>query len=344
MNKLERLYKLRQLLSTRRALPTTELRARLGISRATLGRHLNELGDILHTPVFFDREQGGYRLQAFHDGDQHELPGLWFSANEIHALLTMQHLLSKLDTGGLLGPHIEPLQKRLTQLLGAAHDPAGEVTRRIRIETLGARAFQLDHFQAIGSALLRRLRLSLEYHSRGKNQTRIRQVSPQRLMHYRDNWYLDAWCHEEDALRRFSVDAIRRAEILDTTANDIPEATLDQALGNGYGVFAGAEVQWAVLRFSPERSRWVAQEKWHPAQEGRPLPDGGYELRIPYSHDPELLMDILRHGRHVTVLSPESLREAVRTEHLLAARNFDPVSGIEHGGGENGPNLKGARK
>jgi predicted DNA-binding transcriptional regulator YafY len=336
MNKLERLYKLRQLLSTRRAIPTAELLEQLGVSRATLTRYTKDLGDTLHAPVLYDEEQGGYRLQVPKESGQYELPGLWFSADEIHALLTMQHLLSRLDSGGLLGPHIAPLQKRLTQLLGAAHDPAGEVTRRIRIETLGARAFQLDHFQALGSALLRRLRLSLEYHSRGKNQTRTRQVSPQRLMHYRDNWYLDAWCHEEDALRRFSVDAIRQAEILATTATDIPEATLDQALGSGYGIFAGAAVQWAVLRFSPERSRWVAQEKWHPAQEGRPLPDGGYELRIPYSHDPELLMDILRHGHHVTVLAPDSLRAAVQKEHLLAAKNFDTCAGFEHGGVDDG--------
>jgi len=335
MNKLERLYKLRHLLSTRRAVPTAELLEQLGISRATLTRYLNDLGATLHAPVLYDEEQGGYRLQVSQESGRYELPGLWFSADEIHALLTMQHLLAKLDTGGLLGPHIQPLQKRLTQLLGAAHDPAGEVTRRIRIETLGARSFQLQHFQAIGSALLRRLRLRIEYRSRGKNQVTRRQVSPQRLMHYRDNWYLDAWCHKEDALRRFSVDAIQGAEILTEPAQDVSENTLDQALGSGYGVFAGPQVQWAVLRFSPERSRWVAQEKWHPAQEGRPLPDGGYELRIPYSHDPELLMDILRHGRHVTVLAPDSLRQAVRNEHLRAARNFDTCSGFEHGEAEN---------
>ncbi len=336
MNKVDRLYRLRQLLSTRRAVPTAELLARLGISRATLGRYVNELGDTLHAPIVHDPEAGGYRLQPPQESGQYELPGLWFSADEIHALLTMQHLLAKLDTGGLLGPHIQPLQKRLTNLLGAAHDPAGEVTRRIRIETLGARSFQLHHFQAIGSALLRRLRLAIEYRSRGKDQITQRQVSPQRLMHYRDNWYLDAWCHKENALRRFSVDAILAAEILPEPAQDIAEATLDQALGSGYGVFAGSQVQWAVLRFSPERSRWVAQEKWHPAQEGRPLPDGGYELRLPYSHDPELLMDILRHGHHITVLAPESLRQAVQSEHLRAAKNFAAVSPHEPGQAEDG--------
>jgi predicted DNA-binding transcriptional regulator YafY len=116
-------------------------------------------------------------------------------------------------------------------------------------------------------------------------------------------------------LRSFAIDAIHRAEILDQPARDIDDAHLDEVLGSGYGIFSGADVQWAVLRFSPERSRWVAQEKWHPDQQGKALDDGGFELRVPYSDEPELLMDILRHGRHVEVLEPADLREAVRREH-----------------------------
>jgi predicted DNA-binding transcriptional regulator YafY len=161
---------------------------------------------------------GSWAAIAFnHDrkqiGPQYELPGLWFSAEEIHALLTMQHLLSNLDTGGLLGPQIKPLLARLTGMLGAADNPIEEVQKRIQIQTVGARQFHLDHFQAVGSALLRRKRLIIRYHARGSDQTTEREISPQRLVHYRDNWYLDAWCHLRDGLRAFAVDAIQHAEI-----------------------------------------------------------------------------------------------------------------------------------
>ncbi len=319
----DRLHQLLRLLSHRRAIPANDLQYELGISRATLTRYLRDLRDALGAPVEFDREQGGYRLT--HDrhqlGPQFELPGLWFTAEEIHALLTMQYLLANLDTGGLLGPHIRPLQTRLGHILGSADDSAAEVTRRIRIQTVGARSFRLEHFQAVASATLRRRRLVIEYHARGKDQLTRRETSPQRLIHYRDNWYLDAWCHLRGELRSFAVDAIQRAEILDQPARDIDDATLDRVLGSGYGIFAGADVEWAVLRFSAERSRWVATEKWHPDQQGRLLDDGGYELHVPYSQEPELLMDILRHGRHVEVLEPPDLREAVRREHEMAGTN-----------------------
>ncbi len=313
--------KLLRLLSHRRAISTLDLLNELEVSRPTLTRYLRDLRDTYGVPWVFDRDQDGYRLESDNHelGRQFELPGLWFSAEEIHALLTMQHLLVNLDSSGLLGPHIEPLLKRLGRALGTADDSAIEVARRIRIQTVGARSFQLDHFQAVGSATLRRRRLLIEYHARGKNETVRREVSPQRLIHYRDNWYLDAWCHLRNELRSFAVDAIHRTEILDTPTRDIDDATLDHVLGSGYGIFAGAEVRWARLRFSAERSRWVAHEKWHPDQQGRHLDDGSFELRVPYSQEPELLMDILRHGAHVEVLDPPDLRNAVSQAHKEAA-------------------------
>jgi predicted DNA-binding transcriptional regulator YafY len=324
MSGMERIYQIDQILANRNFVPRKELQERLGISWATLKRDLNYLKDRLHAPIIFDKELGGYRFEKPGEGKrigpQYELPGLWFSAEEIHALLTMQHLLSNLDTGGLLGPQIKPLLARLTGLLGTADNPVEEVQRRIRIQTVGAREFHLDHFQSVGSALLRRKRLVIRYHARGTDKTTDREVSPQRLIHYRDNWYLDAWCHLRDGLRAFAVDAIEWAEILDKRAKDVADKRLDEVLGSGYGIFSGDEVSWATLRFTAERARWVAAERWHPNQEGRLLKDGTYELKVPYADDRELIMDIMKYGGDCTVMSPQALVTRVAIE-LERARN-----------------------
>lgn len=316
MNLTERLYKIDLLLNERRVVPFAELQAALEVSRATLKRDLAHLKDRLHAPIVFDRALGGYRFDRASKpvGDQYALPGLWFSADEIHALLTMQQLLSKLDGGGLLGPHIQPLLARLTAILDSPEQPADEVKKRIRIETMGARTYALAHFQTVASALLRRRRLLIDYHARSRNEGTRREVSPQRLIHYRDNWYLDAWCHLRNDLRSFALDAIARAEPLESRTKDVSERRLDAVLGSGYGIFAGQRVQWATLRFTPQRARWVAAERWHPEQQGKPLRDGSYELRLPYSQDPELLMDILKFGADCRVIAPKALRERVRAE------------------------------
>jgi len=273
MSQIERLYRLKGYLDAGRCLTRSFLLEDLQTGPSSLKRDIAHLRNRMGAPIVFDRERGGWRLdkQAVQIGAQYELPGLWLAADEIHALLTIQHLLVNLDAGGLLGRHIEPLMKRLTTLLDEGAHPAPELAHRIRVQTVGARRLQLPHFQAIGTALLRRQRLDITHHNRGRDETRQREVSPQRLIHYRDNWYLDAWCHLRRGLRSFSVDAIRSVQVLSKPAIEVAGAELDAVLGSGYGIFAGKRVQWASLRFTPARARWVAAETWHPRQEGRPM-------------------------------------------------------------------------
>ena len=135
-------------------------------------------------------------------------------------------------------------------------------------------------------------------------------------------WYLDAWDDDKDALRSFAIDRIRRATVLPDTALDIPEAQLDEHYARAYGIFGGKADKVAVLVFTAERARWVADERWHPQQEGRWLEDGRYELRIPYREARELVMDVLRYGAGVEVLEPDNLLVAVRTELRAAVAAY----------------------
>ncbi len=319
MGQTERLYQLKNWLDSGRCLSRAFLLEKLEISYSTLKRDIALLRDRMNAPVVFDDELRGWKLDPSVQlaGTQYELPGLWLSSDEMQALLTMQHLLANLDSGGLLGPHIEPLMKRLAQLLGKGTHGATDLARRIRVQTVGARQLNLPHFQAVGSALLQRRRLVIHYHGRGRDEMQEREVSPQRLIHYRDNWYLDAWCHLRQALRSFSLDAIRRVATLDKPAIDVPDGELDDVLGSGYGIFAGKATHRARLRFTPERARWVAAERWHPNQRGRFDAQGYWLLDLPYADPRELVMDILRHVPEVEVMWPDELAEAVR-QRLVA--------------------------
>jgi len=327
VDRTERFYKIDQLLSERGLVPFKVFLEKLEVSRATIKRDLEYLRNRLHAPIVWDREAGGYRYgEAESGGAQYELPGLWFNASEIHALLTMEHLLANLRGGGILAPHLEPLRARLGALLGTADNTAEEIRRRVRILDMAARPVVLEQFAVVGSALLRRKRLRISYYARSRDEITERDVSPQRLVHYRDNWYLDAWCHLRNDLRSFAVDAIRRAEILDRRARHVPDDPLDAVLGAGYGIFAGRRVSWAKLRFTPERARWVAAETWHPKQKARFEEDGSYVLQVPYSDDRELVMDILRHGAGVEVLGPSALRARVQAELASAAARYQANS------------------
>ncbi len=318
MDRTERFHKIDQLLRERRATPLAVMMEEMEVSRATVKRDIEYMRDRLGAPIVWDASLRGYRYDSSQPGaDAFSLPGLWFNASEIYALLTMDQLLANLQPG-LLGPHIEPLRRRVHALLEQGDHSRAELAQRIRISPVARREVDGHIFETIASALLQRRRLNLHHYNRASDKVVERQVSPQRLLYYRDNWYLDAWCHLRKGLRSFGVDAIRQARILDQRARDVAEKDLDAVVRAGYGIFSGREVHKAVLRFSPEAARWVASETWHGAQKGRYDDEGFYILEIPYSVDTELIMDILRHGPQVEVLAPPQLRQKVGEQLRLA--------------------------
>lgn len=321
MDRTERLYKIDRMLNDRKVVPITEFLEELEVSLATFKRDLEYLRDRFNAPVIWDRDAGGYRFDKQGVGDAYELPGLWFSASEIHALLTMQQLLGSLGPG-LLTPHIEPLLTRLRMLLDREDMPADAVEKRIRIQKVNARAYEPEFFGPIATAVLQRRRIVIDHHNRSRNEVIRREVSPQRLNYYRENWYLDAWCHLRNELRSFGLDAVKGVWLGTEDAQEVADQELAAVLDSGYGIFSGKDVQWAELEFSPSRAQWVSKERWHPQQESHFTADGSYRLRLPFSNPTELVMDILHHVPEVKVLSPQSLVQAVKQSLEKALANI----------------------
>ena len=321
MDRYERINALhRTLKSARYPVTVARLQDELGCSRATVYRDLAFLRDGLMAPVVGDGD-AGFRYDAG-EGGRFELPGLWLNSEELHALLAAQQLLSR-SGGGLLSNALAPLQARIEKLL---EEQAGGKTWPVeRVRVIASRPRKLDEhaFRAVASAVLGRKQLAFEYRARSTDEKTRRTVSPQRVTHYRDNWYLDAWDHDREALRSFAVDRISTAKLLDAAARDIAESELDQHLASSYGIFSGPPKGWATILFSAKAARWVADEHWHSQQQGRYLPDGRYELKVPYSSGRELLMDVMHYGSDAEVVEPASLREQARSLLGLALSNYD---------------------
>jgi predicted DNA-binding transcriptional regulator YafY len=320
MDRFDRIFELNRILrSARYPVPRRQLEEALECSRATVKRLIEEMRLYLNAPIVYDRKLGGYRYEPA-EGEMYELPGLWFNASELQALLTVQQLLQQVQPG-LLDSHIEPLRRRIDGLLVQQHAGSDELPQRIRILQAAARP-PGAHFTLLAGVLANRRRVRIGYYSRAADTTTQREVSPQRLTRYRDNWYLDGWCHLRNALRTFALDAIESTKALDTPAIEVSAAELDRHYSAAYGIFSGPADHTAVVRFSPERARWVCREQWHPRQQSSWLADGRYELRVPYHHPEELLMDLLRYGPEVEVIEPQSLREAIRQRLTQALEHY----------------------
>ncbi len=322
MTKTARVYKIEMLIRNRGHVSFQTLLDELEVSPATLKRDLDYLKDQLGAPIVYDRFLNGYKFGEEFRGQKHELPGLWFSERELYSLLMANQLLGELDSDGVISRHLQPLLERIHVLLGTGEADAKALLKRVKIINPAKRPVPTQFFEMVGEALLKRKRLHMRYLTRGRGEVSERDVSPQRLVHYRNTWYLDAWCHTREKLLRFALDAIEQAEALETKAKEVPLKHVEAEMDGGYGIYAGAKRRWATLSFQAQAAQWVSREEWHPEQRGQWLAEGTFELQIPFTDETEVVMDILRHGNQVRVLAPDSLAERVAQQLETAATQY----------------------
>jgi hypothetical protein len=114
----------------------------------------------------------------------------------------------------------------------------------------------------------------IRHFGRQTGEVTERVISPQCLVYYRSNWYVDAWCHLRNDLHSFSIDAMESATLLADEAVEVDTVKIHETFGRGYGVICGAPVGRAKLKFSARRARWVAQKEGTPIRSRRYCPMG----------------------------------------------------------------------
>ena len=318
-SKKHRQYRLHRLLKTRRTpISIANLCNILDTSDKTIYRDINELKDLYQAPLE-SNQQGYYYNQT--SADSFELPGIWFSDAELQALLAAQQLLSQIQPG-VLEEQITPLTQFITNTLSRHGHPTNDALQRIRIIGIGQCSSNQQHFIKTAQALLDRQQLTINYNNQHTQQNSQRTVSPQRLTHYRDNWYLDAWCHNKQALRTFSLHNIEQINLTAEAAIEIPEQQLEEHLESAFGIFSGKADKIAILHFNQQRAHRIEKEKWHPKQQGQWIGDK-YQLSIPYHNPTELIMDILKYGADVEVVEPAGLKQIIKEEISKMVRRYE---------------------
>ncbi len=323
MDRTERFYLIDQLLQQRRSTSMDLLMDELGVSRSTVKRDLAYMRDRFYAPIIWDARWEGYRYaDSGHGMRRFSLPGLWFNSSELHALLTMEHLLQNLQPN-LLGKHVVALRKRVRNLLEQGDHSVEHLARRIRILHNPSPQVDATIFQNTASAVLDRVQIFASHLNRATNETNDRNISPQRLVYYNESWYLDGWCHLREGLRTFRLSNLTCANLTEQRAIEIDDEELDAQLSVGFGIFGGKETRQAKLKFSSAISPWVTHEKWHSNQSTQLDKSGELLMTFPYSNDPELIMRILRYGPDVEVLEPAGLRDKISSRLHEAAIIYD---------------------
>lgn len=184
VDKFSRKSQITQMLKKQKFLSRQGLADKFGRSVKTIIRDMEQL-NVDGLPNFYDEQHQVFRL----DTHQYiEVQGLWFSHEELHALLLIQQLTAKLAGGSL---DMKPLSDKISKLLNKMSVNAEDILR-FRVFHVGSRAKNMPNFGIVSQALLARDQLDIVYNGRARNQTSKRIISPQRMVFYKGNWYVDA--------------------------------------------------------------------------------------------------------------------------------------------------------
>ena len=284
------------------------LAERFEISAKTAQRSIEYFRDRLLAPLEYDPLRRGYFYRA-----DFEPPAARISAGELGALLISRRLLADASAGHLEG-----------ELASVVNKLGGILSRHLPGTLAPDEAFSFrwnqflptknDDFQRVCQALLGARPLTFDYLSPAQPTAVRRSVEPHHLVNYLGTWHLIAYCRLRRDWRDFVLPRMAELVVESEAFTYRPRADWEPLLTATFGIFQNRDSFTVTLRFSPQRSRLVNGQIWHPEQEIAQAADGSLLLTLPASHPAEILMSILGHGAEVEVLAPDWLREQVAGE------------------------------
>ena len=287
------------------------------LSVKTAQRSIDYFRDRLLDPLEYDVALRGY----YYTDPTFQLSAMGISQEELLALLISRKLISEASAGAL-ADELEHISQRLGSLLAVNLPGRAKPEEAFSFRWKSISLTDPLTFKIVTSALLQGNLLTFRYNSPTAIDSTIRTVEPHHMVNYMWTWHLIAFCTLRNDWRDFVLGRMSLCQVERTAFAIRPRQEWAPFLNDTFGIFQNRASYDVVLRFTPERSRWVRYEVWHEAQKGEIQEDGSLLLTVPVSHEAEILMEILKHGSHVEVLEPLWLRQKVVKEIKVAVKKY----------------------
>lgn len=284
----------------------------LNISKSTFDRAKKYLREVCKITIL-SPSNGGYRLLD-NEKNMLDVGNSLIHLDDLVELLRMVKLLEPVHQKNSV-PYISDCV--FSRLLGVLPKEYTDKLDFVDCFSNGERRQNKDGFALILESFKQNVQINIYYDSRSSTHlNKERQISPQRLIYYRSNWYLIAYCHRNNSLRIFSLDRIEQIKLLEDMVYALEAEKVDAYYKQTYGIFSGEKVETAHLKFYPPQSYWVKDESWHSDQILQLNQDGSCELQIPIGDNlTELVMVLAYYGDKVEVVKPTRLAQELIDYH-----------------------------
>ena len=309
LREMERLY-------GDRAWSDAELAERLGVNRTTVYRTRRFMEEELSIP-FLDGPPGHYHIDR-----RRRLANIQLTPTEALALylggrrLQQQTRVGHLPTATALQKLAQVLRRPMMEGLVRAAQEVLEQERDPR------QAYVLEQ---IVEGWITGRKVRVRYHKPHAETPRIHTISPYQLEPsvWGDGVYLIGHSDHYDAVITLKLNRIEHASV--TTEPFTIPADFDShaLLEHAWGIWHTDRQPCTVrLCFSPRVTPRVKETVWHPSQEIRDRPDGGWEWAAQIVEWREMEPWVRGWGADVEVLAPAELRASVVEAVRLAAERY----------------------
>ena len=301
----------------RMAFPSaTSLAKRFEISTKTAQRDIDFMRDRLHCPLQYNRSRKGY----YYEDTTFSLPMVYLSSKELSSLLIARKMLKDLS-GDYLGEELSSILRKITHVL-SRHMVLDDQVESLSFVMIEYSPASEDVFRVVLEGCLKKHALQFIYYSPATEESRERRVDPYHLLNYMGTWHLIGYCHLRREIRDFSLSRITAPRLLEETFCLPSDFNFQDFFHSTFGLYKGRSLRRVVLRFSPEKSKWIRDQIWHKDQKVVHLKDGSMEITFPVSDFSEIQREILKHGKDVEVIKPKALRKLIKSEAQAIARKY----------------------
>jgi len=209
LNSSSRRLKLVTLLQSKRYLTVNEIAEEFAISRRTVFRDINVLGE-MGIPILSDRDRG-YSMDR-----NYTVPPMMFTEKELSTLMVgLGYLKGQVDSG--LSQSARDVEVKIQGILPTKlQDFMRTISNKVVLypyyhEEIWEKSD--ENWYEILSAINERKSITCTYHSLKQGTISERRIDPYLLVYYTDHWDVIGFCHSSNSLRTFVLKRISDLKI-----------------------------------------------------------------------------------------------------------------------------------
>lgn len=177
-----------------------------------------------------------------------------------------------------------------------------------------------EYLKSIFRAIELQRPIQIHYEKHYQYEQKVRILKPIALKKAMNRWYVFVW-NEQDQLRNFALDRIKKLEILDESVSYSAPVNLESRFLETFGIINDDKepVEKVILTFTEFKGRYIKSMPWHESQFILEDGDATLTISLDIKINYELISEILSHGDEVRVDAPPRLKEMVMNKSARMA-------------------------